>query len=432
MNAPNSLKQIEKNIAQAMAIGDYATIAKEALRAHQLLPNEPTPLLDACKAFIKTQDWDNAIQYGLKLQAKYPKMLESYDILAHAYGVKEDWTNTQKYGLQSLKIRDELAMKKITKIPQLVEIQPKKGKKIIAFSLFGASSAYIEPAILNTQLVQSIYPNWVARFYVDDSVPQEALQRLKQNGAEIILIKPPHNQLLGTMWRFLALNDEDAERIIFRDADSVISQREALAVAEWEASGRRFHIMRDAGAHVELILAGMWGAMANSIPNIEALLFDYINKGVKDAHFADQFFLREILWPSIRQDVLTHDNIFGFWDAQKYPEAPINYELTHIGQDESILFQIKSDLPNHTPVSWTLFSQIKPELNLDYSINLFSESRKICTYATTVQNGLISGYIPRRYYRGLKDNFSQIQINRPEMPKLSVWQLMKNLFKQMG
>jgi ATP synthase protein I len=67
------------------------------------------------------------------------------------------------------------------------------------------------------------------------------------------------------MWRFLALDDPLAHRILFRDADSVISRREAGAVEQWIASGKRFHMMRDWGSHTALILAELWGVASSSL-----------------------------------------------------------------------------------------------------------------------------------------------------------------------
>ena len=101
------------------------------------------------------------------------------------------------------------------------------------FSLFGNSSKYIEPAVLNTQLAPVLFPGWTCRFYVDDSVPAEAIQRFKANGAEVIHIDPQLRNWPGTMWRFLAINDPEAEYVIFRDADSIICYRDAASVSEW-------------------------------------------------------------------------------------------------------------------------------------------------------------------------------------------------------
>ena len=43
-------------------------------------------------------------------------------------------------------------------------------QKIISFSLFGNKDIYLIGALENAALVDSIYPGWVARFYVDDTV----------------------------------------------------------------------------------------------------------------------------------------------------------------------------------------------------------------------------------------------------------------------
>ena len=86
---------------------------------------------------------------------------------------------------------------------------------------------YVEPAILNTQVSPMLFPGWVCRFYVDDSVSSEAIQRLKNNDAEVVYVTSPVDKWPGAMWRFLAINDPEAEYVIFRDADSVVSHREA-------------------------------------------------------------------------------------------------------------------------------------------------------------------------------------------------------------
>jgi hypothetical protein len=68
------------------------------------------------------------------------------------------------------------------------------------------------------------------------------------------------------MWRFAAYDDPNVDRVIFRDADSIISTREAGAVEEWVASGQAFHAMRDYGSHTDLLLAGMWGVARGALP----------------------------------------------------------------------------------------------------------------------------------------------------------------------
>ncbi len=65
---------------------------------------------------------------------------------------------------------------------------------------------------MNTELAAAVYPGWACRFYVDGSVPEPALQRLRGNGAEIVRVPPELENWPGTTRRFLALDDAEAAR----------------------------------------------------------------------------------------------------------------------------------------------------------------------------------------------------------------------------
>lgn len=59
------------------------------------------------------------------------------------------------------------------------------------------------------------------------------------------------------IWRFLPLLDPTVNRIMSRDTDSLVLDREVDAVNEWLQSGTSFHIMRDYVGHCLPILAGI-------------------------------------------------------------------------------------------------------------------------------------------------------------------------------
>ncbi|KPN74392.1 hypothetical protein [Neisseria sp. 74A18] len=403
------LDRISASFLHYMDAGDYRNALTEALKAHKLIPQSVAPLSDAATAAVKGGFWQEGITYAKKALQRDPKHINSLDALAHAYGSVNDWENCRTYGLKALELRHG----SITARPALPQIEPpQNGKKIISFSLFGNSSEYLEPAVMNTELAAQIYPGWVCRFYIDGSVPQAAVQRLQANGAEIVRVDEAAEQWPGTMWRFLALDDKEAARVIFRDADSVISQREARAVAEWEAGGKRFHTMRDAGTHTELIMAGLWGAVAGSVPDMRRKIETYVSKPLVSRHFADQFFLREHIWPYACQSLCAHDRIFGFADARPFPDTEaFDYDHFHVGCNEgNSHFQAAFDLPDGSRVCWRLFSRISPLLNQDYSHNLLPQERLVCAYETTVQNGTISGMVPRRYSKGFSDGLSKITV----------------------
>jgi hypothetical protein len=60
-------------------------------------------------------------------------------------------------------------------------------------------------------------------------------------------------------WRFLVLGDPTVEKFAVRDLDSRLSQRERMAVEEWENSAFPFRGMRDHPEHSVPLMGGMWG-----------------------------------------------------------------------------------------------------------------------------------------------------------------------------
>lgn len=399
-----------------MAAECYAEAMGEALRAHKLIPQAVAPLSDAATAAVKGGLWQDAILHANKALQRNPEHINSLDALAHAYGGLEDWENCGLYGRRALVLRDKQVMAAQPSLPELPQVRPRaEAKNIIAFSLFGNSAEYIEPAVMNTELAGAVYPGWVCRFYVDGSVPEAVLQRLRANGAEVVRVAAELESWPGTMWRFLAMDDAEAGRVLFRDADSVISPREARAVAAWIESGKLFHTLRDGGTHTELILAGLWGAVAGAVPDMRGRIQAYVAAGVKSRHFADQLFLREQVWPFARQSLCGHDRIFGFMDAAPFPDtAPFDYRNFHVGANEgNVGFHAAVNFADNTPVRWTLFSKIHPLPDADYRFGVQDE-RQICSYEAVVVAGKVHGNIPRRYSKGFADGRSRITVVKIE------------------
>ena len=111
----------------------------------------------------------------------------------------------------------------------------------------------------------------------------------------------------GMFWRFLAASDPEVEVLIVRDCDSRLWFREKEAVNEWLVSGKGFHIMRDNHQHNTPILGGMWGARGGVLPAMRQLIEDY-SKG--DFWQVDQNFLKDVVYPIVKDDALIHDEFF--------------------------------------------------------------------------------------------------------------------------
>jgi hypothetical protein len=360
---------------------------------------------------IRLGRWQDAIGYAQTWLGRGGKdNTFGYDTLAFAHGQLKQWGEARRYGLQALEMRARLVSDRPTipqpnlrPLPPLPSTQTRE-HNVISFSLFGGNSKYCEPAILNVQEQPQIYPHWVCRFYVDGSVPENVVSRLQASGGQIVRVQGSAAQWPGPMWRFLALDDPRTHRVLFRDADSVISQREAHAVEQWLSSGRRFHTMRDAGGHTELMLAGLWGAVSGSLPPLEKLIERFMSTPLNSQHFADQDFLRQYIWPYARNSLMQHDSVFGFMDAVPFPDDKI-YDAFHVGHVESSSFFIaKSNLPNGAKITWELYQVV------DKSDNGLIRGNMICSYASQVNNGTVSAHIPERYAQWIQQGTACVRL----------------------
>lgn len=246
--------------------------------------------------------------------------------------------SAKKHGYINLEEKDRLALLGFEKSPfhnyQLQPRSPKfssenKQRNIIAFSLWGDDPAYVTGAIVNAQLAPHVYPGWTARFYCDQSVPEDARRNLINFGAQVQLIEDAQLAQIKPMWRFLVSDDPNVDFFVCRDTDSRINIKEATAVYNWICSGKRFHVMRDHVFHMDLILAGMWGGIAGVLPSMQDWLIetpDYFNN-----KFGDQEFLKDMVWPLIKFDMCTHDSVYGFPDQQGFPPGFQLPGMVHVG-----------------------------------------------------------------------------------------------------
>lgn len=368
--------------------------------------------LDSCiYAAVMKEDWENAIYYAKQGLEREDNYLNSLAALSHAYYGMKDLEKCCKYGSQILYHQHNQILETTKALPKLIDLQkaPQLGKKIISFSLFGNSPKYIESAVINTELVEKIYPGWICRFYIDENVPADAIKRLSSNGAEIFTCHKSLHHIPKTMWRFLPLADPSVSYVIFRDADSVISRREAAAVNEWLESGKYFHTLRDNGSQTDLVQAGLWGAVCGVLPNVIELMNDFVSKGNLHQRFADQDFLKQYLWVYIIQSLYATDSVFDFLDSYPFPIEK-NVE-NFVGRTEPTGINVNGNWSDGAKVKWQLYSKINPlieEYDRDYTV--FEQERFICEYESIVNNGKFSSYVPRRYAMGFDSHLSRLDI----------------------
>jgi len=315
-------------------LGDFRAAAHFLTLQLKDTPKHPEVLLNLAVCYGRAKKHQEAVHFAKKVLEIDRDSYVAFDVLSNSlHGLKMD-SEAALAGARSLEIKDRNVQKlKQSKWvpPQVSPEQLTAGKlRVISFSLWGNHPRYLLGALHNAVLASEIYPGWICRFYVDSSVPEELLQALKELGANIIYRKDaPIAQKL--CWRFEVANDPDVGYFVVRDVDSVIGLREAQAVQEWIDSKKWFHVMRDWWTHTDLILAGMWGGVANVLPSINTLYSAYTSPHVTTPNI-DQWFLRDCVWSMVKQSCLMHDRCFRIFGSIPFASAPLDGE--HIGQNE--------------------------------------------------------------------------------------------------
>jgi hypothetical protein len=190
-------------------------------------------------------------------------------------------------------------------------------KKIISFSLWGNNPIYTIGAIRNAELSPIIYSGWICRFYIGKSTDYKVIEQLKQFSHVEVVEMDVDGDWTGMFWRFYPASEEDVDVMISRDCDSRLSEREKLAVDEWLSSDKDFHIMRDHPYHNTAILGGMWGSKKGVLPQMIKLIDEYIKGSFWQV---DQNFLREKIYPLVKDNSLIHDEFFNFnSDKKQFP-----------------------------------------------------------------------------------------------------------------
>ena len=257
-----------------------------------------------------------------------------------------DVAAARRYGTRSLELKDQLTID----VPA-PSYGPRRDfdfrsprRNIIAYSLFGRDDRYLVPALHNARAIKYIYHGWTPRFYVDATVPAPVLASLREEGAEVVVVPTDRYPAAryGLFWRFFVI-DDDVDFFLMRDADSIVTVREKVAVDEWLASGRHFHLMRDHPVHSELILAGMWGGAVGTIDGISDRIDRYLNARSRTLFDTtlDQQFLRTEIWPLIRGSVLMHDGQFAFGTPRDFPSVGTIHPRKHVGQNDFGFFRYR-------------------------------------------------------------------------------------------
>ena len=180
--------------------------------------------------------------------------------------------------------------------------------KLITFSLWGQDPKYLVGALKNAKLAKEIYPDWVCRFYVGQSVPNPVIYQLEEMDNVQVVQRPEFGDWRGMYWRFEAASESALEAMISRDTDSRLNKREKAAVEAWLSSDKGFHIMRDHPQHGFPVLGGMWGIKGGVLPEMTDLIDGFAQQ---NTYGTDYKFFAEAVLPILDEStIMIHDELF--------------------------------------------------------------------------------------------------------------------------
>ena len=308
-------------------------------------PDAPTLHENRGVLLLSTGDNGGAMQACLRALECGSQSPNTHDCLADAAGRLGRLDLAVQYGRAALEAKDRmfsayplLATMPTTSPPPFNPLNP--AENIIAYTLWGSSDRYFVPLMENLRLIKHLFPGWTARVHLDASVPDTMRADLAQQGAQIIEFQlppdmPGHRRLL---WRFAVLGDPSVRRYLIRDADSLLTVKERVAVDAWLASNCHFHAMRDYFTHTDLLLAGMWGGVGGILPSIDTLFANRQGWRAEGNHI-DQDLLSETVWPAIRHRCLIHDSVFtGCLGSVPFPPFGALLPGFHIGENSFLRF----------------------------------------------------------------------------------------------
>ena len=311
----------------------FAQSAAVMEKAVKLFPDHPMIRLTLGSSYTRARQHSRAIPHLERFVSFGYADMSAFDALAHSLSETDDFIRARLFGTLALQAKDKATASRHGQPELDLYIDPAGKPRVIAFTLFGSHPRYLRGALQNVLSQRSLYPGWKCRFYVDDSVDETFLTVMAEEGAEIVMDDGGNRDLRHLLTRrFIVSDDPEVGYFIVRDCDSVISPREAAAVTEWLDSGLPFHTMRDWFTHTDPMLAGMWGGIAGVFPDMAGAIARFTEQKELSTNW-DQFFLREEVWPAIRDHCLVHDRCFNSHRAQPFPtETPPGRE--HVGQNE--------------------------------------------------------------------------------------------------
>lgn len=179
--------------------------------------------------------------------------------------------------------------------------------KVVSFCIYGSNDKYCRGLLENIDIIKNKLSDFHIFIYVGDNVPEQWITRYN----EYDKVKLIHTNRIGhdnMINRFFAIDEENVDVMIVRDADSRIHDRDLWCVHHFIHSNFLAHTIRDHPYHVTQIMGGLWGlkkGLLNKPLKDLYLLYNSKNSVVNQIQH-DQSFLRDLIYNLIKNNLIVY------------------------------------------------------------------------------------------------------------------------------
>lgn len=194
-------------------------------------------------------------------------------------------------------------------------------KKILSFSLFGARdypadrefemSAYLRGFYWNVRMSKIIFPGFHVHVEIDSgtySLYDPLFRGLQDYYGVTFNINREDTLCKSMLWRMKSIFNEDSHYVFCRDADALVTYREAQMIGWFIQSGLYVHNIADNPAHTIPIMGGLCGFKCEPMKSKYRSYHELLSRSTIgiDARGTDQQFLNSVVYPDFKTSMMGH------------------------------------------------------------------------------------------------------------------------------
>lgn len=197
--------------------------------------------------------------------------------------------------------------------------------KVISFCIYGSNEKYCRGLLENIKIIINKLCEFNIFIYVGNDVPESWIKIYKMCDKVKLFYtnRIGHDNMIS---RFFAIDENNVDLMIVRDADSRIHDRDIWCIYNFINSKFGAHTIRDHPYHTTQIMGGLWGIKRDILKTPICELYMLYNKNnitINEIQH-DQYFLRDIIYNLIKNNLIIYllSNNLSFKEEENFIIIP--------------------------------------------------------------------------------------------------------------